>query len=198
MRRHRSSLTPVVAAIVGLAAALPAVALTPLPGTAPRPLLALTQDNSPAPKGAVPNPAMPQNTPAQNAAPRDRSPATTGATPRGGADQPAAAPSSEPEERPLYEGQMLRLAEVLGALSFLRNLCNASDAPLWYEKMRALMEAEAGSQAERERLAGAFNRGFNGYAITYRRCNASAEAAVGRFLEEGERLATTISSRFGG
>ncbi|CAH1669895.1 TIGR02301 family protein [Chelatococcus asaccharovorans] len=110
----------------------------------------------------------------------------------------ATAPSSAPEERPLYEAQMLRLAEVLGALSFLRSLCGASDAPQWYDKMRALIDAEASTPAERERLAGSYNRGFNGYALTYRHCNASAEAAIARFLDEGARLAATITSRFGG
>lgn len=116
----------------------------------------------------------------------------------GAVSSPADSPASAPEERPLYEGQMLRLAEVLGALSFLRSLCRANDAPQWYDKMRALIDAEATTPAERERLAGSYNRGFNGYALTYRHCNASAEAAIARFLDEGARLAATISSRFGG
>ena len=124
---------------------------------------------------------------------REQTQDTTGAV-----SPPAAASSSAPEERPLYEGQMLRLAEVLGALSFLRSLCSASDAPQWYDKMRALIEAEASTPAERERLAGSYNRGFNGYALTYRHCNAAAEAAIARFLDEGARLAATITSRFGG
>jgi uncharacterized protein (TIGR02301 family) len=64
--------------------------------------------------------------------------------------------------------------------------------------MRALIDAEAVTQEDRERLAGAYNRGFNGFALTYRRCNDSAETAIARFLAEGERLATTISSRYGG
>jgi uncharacterized protein (TIGR02301 family) len=123
---------------------------------------------------------------------------SAGGKPQNGAAAPEASPEPAPEERPLYEGQMLRLAEVLGALSFLRSLCGANDAPLWQQKMRALIEAEAMTQDDRERLAGAYNRGFNGYALTYRRCNESAEMAIARFLAEGERLATMISSRYGG
>jgi len=121
-----------------------------------------------------------------------------GAKPQGGAAPNASASESPPEERPLYEGQMLRLAEVLGALAYLRNLCHATDAPLWQQKMKALIDAEAVTQEDRERLAGAYNRGFNGYALTYRRCNETAEMAIARFLAEGERLATAISTRYGG
>ncbi|MBS7698317.1 MULTISPECIES: TIGR02301 family protein [unclassified Chelatococcus] len=144
--------------------------------------------------------AKPESALAANSAPaaRDKNAQDQGAGKSGASSAPAETPTSSPEERPLYEGQMLRLAEVLGALSFLRNLCGANDAPQWYEKMRALIDAEASTAAERERLAGSYNRGFNGYALTYRRCNASAQAAITRFLDEGARLATTISSRFGG
>jgi uncharacterized protein (TIGR02301 family) len=124
---------------------------------------------------------------------------SAGGKPQNGTAAPEAGTSGPTsEERPLYEAQMLRLAEVLGALSFLRSLCGANDAPLWQQKMRALIDAEAVTQEDRERLAGAYNRGFNGYALTYRRCNDSAEMAIARFLAEGERLATTISSRYGG
>jgi uncharacterized protein (TIGR02301 family) len=157
--------------------------------------LAISRDDGPSFRTVRPESAL-----AANSAPatRDKSAQEQDAGKSGPAAAPADAHSSAPEERPLYEGQMLRLAEVLGALSFLRNLCGANDAPQWYEKMRALIDAEAGTTAERERLAGSYNRGFNGYALTYRRCNASAEAAITRFLDEGGRLAATISSRFGG
>ncbi|CAH1648576.1 MULTISPECIES: TIGR02301 family protein [unclassified Chelatococcus] len=157
--------------------------------------LALGRGDGPSFGTARSEPALAANT---APAARDKSAQEQGNGKNGAASPPADAPASAPEERPLYEGQMLRLAEVLGALSFLRNLCGANDAPQWYEKMRALIDAEASTAAERERLAGAYNRGFNGYALTYRRCNASAEAAITRFLDEGARLAATISSRFGG
>jgi uncharacterized protein (TIGR02301 family) len=144
---------------------------------------------------------------AQSAAERGRagpqkqqqSTAPAGAKPQGGGAAPnPGATEAAPEERPLYEGQMLRLAEILGALSYLRNICQARDAPQWQQKMKALIDAEAVTQEDRERLAGAYNRGFNGYALTYRRCNDSAEMAIARFLAEGERLATAISTRYGG
>jgi uncharacterized protein (TIGR02301 family) len=64
--------------------------------------------------------------------------------------------------------------------------------------MSALIDAEAPSEARRERLAGAFNRGFRGYQVTYRACTPNAEIAMGRFLDEGGKLARDIAGRYGG
>ena len=47
-------------------------------------------------------------------------------------------------------------------------------------------------------LAGAYNRGYRGYALTYRTCTPSATEAATRYLAEGERLSHAISGRFGG
>ena len=58
---------------------------------------------------------------------------------------------------------MLRLVEIMGAMSFLEKLCNVSDGAQWREKTQTLIDAEDPHPARRERLAGAFNRGFNGY-----------------------------------
>ncbi|MFT0892872.1 TIGR02301 family protein [Pseudochelatococcus sp. G4_1912] len=99
---------------------------------------------------------------------------------------------------PGYEPDLLRLSEVMGALSFLRKLCGASDAPQWHGRMSALIDSEARDAQTRARLAGAFNQGFNGFAITYRTCTPAAQMAVTRYLEEGERLSRLIASRFGG
>ena len=50
----------------------------------------------------------------------------------------------------------------------------------------------------KERLAGAYNRGYRGFAITYRICTASAAEATERYLKEGETLSRGIAGRFGG
>jgi uncharacterized protein (TIGR02301 family) len=92
----------------------------------------------------------------------------------------------------------LRLAEVLGALSYLRDLCGDKDGDKWRENMRALMEAEAQTQARKERLAGAFNRGFRGYETLYRTCTTNAQVIIERMLEEGAKLSDDVANRFGG
>lgn len=110
---------------------------------------------------------------------------------------PAPAPPAEPPPPP-YEPQLLRLAEVLGALSYLRDLCGDKDGDQWRENMRALMEAEAQTQARKERLAGAFNRGFRGYETLYRNCTSNAQVIIERMLDEGTKLSDDVANRFGG
>lgn len=98
---------------------------------------------------------------------------------------------------PPYEPQLLRLSEILGALSYLRDVCGARDGDAWRAKMSALLDAEAKTQTRRERLAGAFNRGFRGYEVIYRTCTPNAETVITRYLNEGGRIARDINYRYG-
>jgi uncharacterized protein (TIGR02301 family) len=107
----------------------------------------------------------------------------------------AAAEDAEPRRPPAYEADLMRLSEVMGSLAFLRGLCEAQDAEDWPQRMRDLLEAEGSERAER--LAGAYNRGYGAFALTYRRCTPAAEIAIGRFLEEGDALARMIAARYG-
>lgn len=107
-----------------------------------------------------------------------------------------AAPTEPPP--PPYDPQLLRLAEIMGTLAYLRPLCAASDGEQWRVKMAAIIDSEATTPARRQRLAGAYNHGFRGYEITYRTCTANAEAIISRFLDEGTRLAHEIGNRYSG
>ena len=127
--------------------------------------------------------------------------------PQGGA-RPAAptAKPAEPAPPPLapelppppYEKELLRLAEILGSLAFLRGLCTAADAPEWPNRMQTLVDAEGVTPARKERLAGAYNRGYRAFALTYRVCTPSAHEATTRYLAEGETLSRTLAGRYGG
>lgn len=123
---------------------------------------------------------------------------------RGAPSKPAAkAPEKEPPPPPEpppapYDRDLMRLSEIVGALAFLRNLCAASDAPEWPNRMKAILDTEGVTPARRDRLAGAYNRGFRGYSLTYRVCTPAAGEAARRFLAEGERLSHAIAGRFGG
>lgn len=107
------------------------------------------------------------------------------------------APPPEPPAAP-YEKELLRLAEVVGSLAFLRSLCEAPDAAEWPRRMQALIDAEGTTPGRRERLAGAYNRGYRGFALTYRICTPSATEAVGRYVAEGETLSRALAGRYGG
>jgi uncharacterized protein (TIGR02301 family) len=107
------------------------------------------------------------------------------------------APSVEPPPAP-YEKELLRLAEIIGSLALLRPLCTAPDGAEWNKRMQALLEAEGTTPGRKERLAGAYNKGYQAYALTYRACTASAQEASARYLREGELLARNIAGRYGG
>ncbi|WOJ90021.1 TIGR02301 family protein [Methylocapsa polymorpha] len=104
-------------------------------------------------------------------------------------------PASEPPPPP-YEAQVLRLAEILGALSYLDELCGSGDSAEWRARMQALLEAEAKTTFRKERLAGTFNRSFRGYERSYRVCTPNAQAVINRFLAEGGRLTHEVVNRF--
>jgi len=115
-------------------------------------------------------------------------------------EEDAEATRPEPTIRtlpPAYESQMLRLAEVMGALHYLRALCGADEGQLWREEMEKLLEAENPTPPRRAQLTAHFNRGFRGYAEIYRECTQPASEAANQFLKQGMRLAAEIPNRYG-
>ena len=60
------------------------------------------------------------------------------------------------------------------------------------------MEAEAPTEGRRQRLAGAYNRGFRNYETLHRACTPNAQIIIERFLDEGGKLANEVTNRFGG
>jgi uncharacterized protein (TIGR02301 family) len=108
----------------------------------------------------------------------------------------APAPEAEPPPPP-YDPEILRLAEILGALSYLDTLCAANPSADWRTKMQALLEADAKTTARKERLAGSYNRGFRDYERTYHLCTPNAQAIIGRFLAEGGKIAHQVVKRYG-
>ncbi len=100
---------------------------------------------------------------------------------------------------PPYEGDLLKLAELLGGLHYLRPLCGVSpEGQTWRLEMQALIEAEQPSESRKGKLTAAFNQGYTSYAQVYRACTPAAALAVQRQLEEGSKLAHEIVVRYGG
>jgi uncharacterized protein (TIGR02301 family) len=140
---------------------------------------------------------------AQDAVPEETPQGTPEDTPEAAEEGPegeaaeaetGAAPEPPP---PVYDDQLLRLAEILGALAFLRDLCGHSDGELWRGEMLALINSENPAPLRRGRLIGRFNHGFETFNAVYRTCTPSAERAIGRYLVEGETLAADVRSRYG-
>lgn len=112
---------------------------------------------------------------------------------------PARAAGPTEGAAPPYDEDFLRLAEILGALHYLRPLCGVTDeAQRWRAEMQALLDAEQPSEDRRGQMIGSFNRGYSSYAQVYRACTPSARLAVSRQLEEAGKLAHDIVVRYGG
>jgi uncharacterized protein (TIGR02301 family) len=104
---------------------------------------------------------------------------------------PARAQSAAP-----FDGDLQRLAEILGALHYLRALCGSNEGQKWREQMEALVDAEAPSGERRQRMVASFNRGYRGFQQTYRSCTPAADIAIRRYLDEGARIARDITARY--
>lgn len=96
---------------------------------------------------------------------------------------------------PPYQEEMERLSEILGSLYFLQPLCQPGVED-WRQQMDDLITLDQPDEDRRQRLAGAFNSGYENYARLYRACTVSANEALTRLLIEAEALAREIHSRY--
>ena len=109
---------------------------------------------------------------------------------------PLAAPARAVDSGALFETELERLSEILGALHYLRPLCGVNEGPKWRNEMRALLDAEAQAPERRTKLMASFNRGYNGFQQTYRSCTDAADLAIRRYLDEGTKISREITARY--
>ncbi len=106
--------------------------------------------------------------------------------------QPEAAPSAPTP----YDPDLQRLAEILGALHFLRGICGANEGQKWRDETQALIDAEAPSGPRHDQMVQAFNRGYAGFQESYRTCTPAANVAIHRYLQEGAQIARDLTARY--
>jgi uncharacterized protein (TIGR02301 family) len=112
------------------------------------------------------------------------------------APPPAVAPPPPPPPVP-YDSALLRLAEIMGSLHFLQQLCGGEGSSAWRDQMTALLDAEQPDDQRRSRLVDRFNRGFEAYRSVYRTCTDSARLAISRYQDEGSTITTDVGTRYG-
>lgn len=95
-----------------------------------------------------------------------------------------------------FDTDLQRLAEILGALHYLRGVCGANEGQKWRNEMQALVDAEAPGGERRRKIVANFNRGYRGFQQTYRTCTPAADIAIRRYLDEGARIAREITARY--
>lgn len=107
----------------------------------------------------------------------------------------------QPEQTPLaaptpYDPDLQRLAEILGALHFLRGICGSNEGQKWRNEALALIDAEAPSGPRHDQMVQAFNRGYSGFQQSYRTCTPAATLAIHRYLQEGAQISRDITARY--
>lgn len=130
--------------------------------------------------------------------PKKQTPKPRAARPRPpGDDLPPIVPREStapapPDDRP-YDTELMRLAEILGAVHYLRELCGAEEGQLWRDQMKEILKNEGTTAVRRAKLVNAFNDGYRGFRRTYRTCTESATLATTRFSSEGATIAASLA-----
>lgn len=108
------------------------------------------------------------------------------------------APVATYTQPPAYQDRLLRLAEIVGSVQYLRNLCNGEPETSWRDSMQALIDSETGGEPQRrESLTAGYNRGFRAFASVYASCTDAARVAEARYRREGATLVSEIVARYG-
>ena len=108
---------------------------------------------------------------------------------------PAPLHAQDADTKP-YDDKLTRLAEVLGAVHFLRELCGSNDGQVWRDRMREILDGEGYTDLRRAKLTRSFNSGYRSYSRTYNTCSSSAQTAINRFLTEGTQLSEGLVKSF--
>jgi len=98
---------------------------------------------------------------------------------------------------PAYNDKMARLAEVLGAVQYLRKLCGAAEGLKWREQMENIIAGEQPTAERKADLVSRFNRGFRSYREIHRECTPTAVEVVNSYMRQGTRLAGEIPNQYG-
>jgi uncharacterized protein (TIGR02301 family) len=64
--------------------------------------------------------------------------------------------------------------------------------------MTQLIDAEGSTAQRKERLAGAYNRGYLGHQPAHRTCTDRSRQVIDRMVLQGQRLTREIASRYSG
>ncbi|WP_455475646.1 TIGR02301 family protein [Bartonella sp. B17] len=95
------------------------------------------------------------------------------------------------QQYPPYDAKLLRLAEILGSLHFLQNLCS-TPTHQWYNHMTTLVEAEEPTVKRRAYFYEAFNEAYRAFSENYHHCTQSAIEAHQKYIKEGRTLSENL------
>ncbi len=88
----------------------------------------------------------------------------------------------------------VQLAEILGAVHHLRDVCGTNEGQLWRNKMIEMLGVLAPSDAERQQLVKNFNDSYYRYKNAYPACSATAARQSDKLMQDGQRLAEELAA----
>src|ERR1700760_249321 len=108
----------------------------------------------------------------------------------------ALAPARAEDAAAPFDGDLQRLAEILGTPPYLPGICGHKQGNQRRNQMQALIDAETPSGERRARMIAGFNRGYNGFQQTYRTCTPAALVAIRRYVDEGAKISRDLTARY--
>lgn len=106
-----------------------------------------------------------------------------------GSERSQAAPDGEQK---VYDTRLMRLSEILGAVHYLRALCDGQDGQQWRDAVQDLVKTEGTTAQRRATIARQFNLGYRSYRRTYRNCTPSAKNTIDRFFKEAVEISDEL------
>jgi uncharacterized protein (TIGR02301 family) len=103
-----------------------------------------------------------------------------------------AASSAPKGDQRSYDSKLMRLSEILGAVHYLRELCQGNDGQRWRDAVNQLVKTEGSTALRRATIARRFNLGYRGYRRTYRKCTPSAKNTITRFFKEAIEISRNL------
>ena len=105
---------------------------------------------------------------------------------------PASAQFRSPEDR---NDALVSLARIFGEMHHIRRLCGRGDEDdIWRERMKRVIELEAPSFEQRERMVLAFNDGYVSAQGRFPDCTSEAESYAASRAATGEALVSNIAA----
>lgn len=108
------------------------------------------------------------------------------------ATAPMSAGAAPAGEQRVYDARLMRLAEILGAIHYLRELCSGDDGQTWRNAVDQLVKTEGTTALRRATIAQRFNLGYRSYRRTYRKCTPSANTTIARFFKEAVEISDEL------
>lgn len=92
-----------------------------------------------------------------------------------------------------YRADMVRLAEVLGAVHLLRERCGGREGQMWRRKMLEMLDIEASSKKDRDMLVNHFNKSYYAMRVNHSRCSMRTISEMNAYIDEGAAVAGRLA-----